>query len=334
MNISKEKLIVFTSEFYNTIGISGSQWSAKSVHYGDFIPNKKLKNAQKNYANYDINDEKPLILIDDTVMRSSKRGLLITNENVWFYIYKERRKSELAKGKIPLQDLESVRFINNKMTSDIIINGQQFGNLSQVNKNEVDALNQYFEKICTNELNISESEIKSSIELKIDPKILSKIKEYLIEGERIIYVAWGLDSLTARDFAVCTTNRILIINRELFGLSENIRDFEYDIITSIGVSKEGTGFLDTVLNQCKLEIHAAGSIFSIDTLSREEAETIIKISRNQKNEKSKISQNAVVKSSPQIDIVDEIKKLKGLFDIGAISESEFSGAKAKLLEKI
>ena len=271
-----KSIIEFAEKYFTKMCSTGTQWSFSAMFYRNHIPNEKLVNARKTYADLSSDEESVLLLLDDTVFGSAKKGFVMTESNI-YYSMDDTYGGKTVKGVLSLDSLEAIAFEKRKMSVDIIINGERFANITQLGDNERQILGEFFRKLFTNDLEITKESIRESVESKIDPKILQRIREYMIDEEEILYVAWGVDSITARDFIVCTTNRIIIIDREFFGLGENIRDFEYDVITSIGVQKEGTGILDSLLKQCKLEVHAAGSVFSIDTLQRSEAEQVIRI---------------------------------------------------------
>lgn len=127
------------------------------------------------------------------------------------------------------------------------------------------------------DFNISNKEISKALEEKLEPKLLNRIKGFLYEDEYILYLAFGLDSITVRDWVVCSTQRLVMINREMFGLSQQIKQFEYENITSISTAKSTDGdlltdLIATAFKQCDIEIYVAGSSFRIETLNRIEAE--------------------------------------------------------------
>lgn len=331
-DIPKSKIAEFSNNYFSMMATGGTQFSANKIYFGQSIPNNKLKKAQSTYADYSMDEENALILFDNTTMGSATEGFTVTENAFYFNLKNESKK--LQKGKFFLSEINKLHFPKNSLANFLVaINGERLHLSGFFNKKTAYVLQSFFNKLFENDLEISKDEAKKFLESQINPKILQRIREYMIEGETLTFIAWGLDSLTARDFVVCTTKRIIIINRGMFGLQENIRDFEYDIITSIGVKKEGLGLMDTALKQCKLEIHAAGSVFNIDTLQRSEAEQIIKIARKQKQE-MQIPQQPIQQVIEKTDITGEIKKLKELLDAGALDQEEFDTAKKTLLSKM
>ena len=90
---------------------------------------------------------------------------------------------------------------------------------------------------------------------------MNKVQAYFYDDEYFKYLATGLDSITARDYILCTNQRILLINRELLGLGENIKSYEYLDITSISTKKSENilgAALNTAFKQASLEVVVAG----------------------------------------------------------------------------
>ena len=176
---------------------------------------------------------------------------------------------------------------------------------------------------------------------------IKESKPYLsaYDDELMVYFAWGLDSLSAKDYIVCTTKQIIIIDRELFGSTANIKQFYYEDITSASVeqnsnSSDLTGMLidaaiTAATQTCNLIISVAGSINKISTLTKVEAERVVAVYHQyRKIAKQTNSQPQVIVQQQTENPVEQIKKLKELADLGIISEEEFNQKKADLLAKI
>ena len=147
--------------------------------------------------------------------------------------------------------------------------------LKAVNIYEQDyiTLNDYFRCIEENDFEITDKEIDKIIQEKIGQKIYQQIKKYMIyDDEYAIYFAWGVDSITAKDYVVCTTKQIIIMDREVFGATANVKQFYYEDITSMGTVQNTIGLLDMALTalfkQCDLEINVAGACQKINTLNK------------------------------------------------------------------
>ena len=85
-------------------------------------------------------------------------------------------------------------------------------------------LNNYFQCIEKQDFEITDQEVNDLIREKIGENIYSQIKKYMVyDDELMLYFAWGLDSLTAKDYIVCTTKQVIIMDRELFGATANVK---------------------------------------------------------------------------------------------------------------
>jgi len=199
----------------------------------------------------------------------------------------------------------------------------------------------YIDRLTTGHLKIEDKEISKAIEKRLDKKLYNRIKGFLYEDEYLLYVAWGLDSLSARDYVICTNQQLMIINREVLGISEQIKRFEYKDIVSVSTAKSNNGglitdMLSTAFKQCDLEIYVAGTSFRIETLLRLEAERIIKIVNEYKRKGNKeekvIIQEKVVQ--PKENVLDQIEKLAALKNSRILTEEEFQAKKTELLKRL
>ncbi|HNX28717.1 MAG TPA: hypothetical protein PKN87_04805 [Syntrophomonadaceae bacterium] len=96
-----------------------------NYEYGRFISQRKLNNAQKLYAPYDNEKERPLLLIDDTIFKSAKEGILLTNENIYFRLSIRRGILKTTINCIPLKEITDISFELGKKGSDLIVNGKK-----------------------------------------------------------------------------------------------------------------------------------------------------------------------------------------------------------------
>jgi len=75
------------------------------------------------YAIYDSNTEKPLILIDDTLLRSAKLGVLITTSHLFYRLLIKRDSRVVDTGRIPIINIKELRIDIYKRGSDLVVNG-------------------------------------------------------------------------------------------------------------------------------------------------------------------------------------------------------------------
>ncbi len=161
----------------------------------------------------------------------------------------------------------------------------------------------------------------------------------------MVYFAWGVNSLSAKDYIVCTTAQIIVIDRELFGATADVKQLYYEDITSATTQQNSnnsdlTGYLiETALTAatktCDLIISVAGSSMKINTLYKVEAERIVAV-YHQKRKESKKAASApqVVVQQTAADPLEQLQKLNQMKDLGVITQEEFDAKKADILAKL
>lgn len=96
-----------------------------SFDYRKRIPLRKLKNARNRYAPYDDDKEHPLLLIDDTISRSAKKGILITDLHIFYRLYARGGSTEIKKGCIALNDINNIYIDIGRQGSYLMINNKK-----------------------------------------------------------------------------------------------------------------------------------------------------------------------------------------------------------------
>ena len=180
-------------------------------------------------------------------------------------------------------------------------------------------------------------------------KIVSELKKYMVyDDELFVYFAWGLDSLAAKDYIVCTNKQIIVMDREAFGATSNVKQFYYEDITSASTEQNSNSssisgaLLDAAITAatktCDLYFSVAGARNKIKTLYKSEAERIVAVYHQyRKAAKTANAQPQVVvqqTAQPTDDPLEQLKKLASLKEMGIISEEEFNQKKADLLSKL
>ena len=193
---------------------------------------------------------------------------------------------------------------------------------------------------------ITDEEVDKLIRQKIGEKIYAEVKKYMVyDDELLVYFAWGLDSLSAKDYIVCTNKQIIRMDREMFGATANIKQFYYEDIVSVSTeqnakSNDLTGALiETALTAatktCDLVITTAGAGLRINTLFKVEAERVVAVYHHYRKEiQTASSQPQVVVQQQTADPLEQLEKLSKMKEMGILSEDEFNEKKAALLSKI
>lgn len=338
--IGVDKIMSFTKEFYDKILLPASSVQKSYISMYPYLDNKKLKYFINLFPNCQA-EQNLFHLIDNR-----KQEFLVTDQNFYFKICLDENPNYFATGYVPCANINM--FYLEKCNNFYIFKCDQvdLARIDVVDNREEDfiTLNNYFQCIEKQDFEITDQEVNDLIREKIGKNIYSQIKKYMVyDDELMLYFAWGLDSLTAKDYIVCTTKQVIIMDRELFGATANVKQLYYEDITAMNTdqnskSSDLTGMLldaaiTSLTNTCDLIIHFAGGMHKINTLIKPEAERVVAIYHQcRKEQKQAASQPTVIQQQP--DVLDQIQKLAALKESGILSEEEFNQKKTELLSKL
>jgi len=111
-NLFKEKLKEIVKKHSGII-------SNNCIFFTPNIPEKKMYNALRAYAFLE-EDEKALLLIDETIFGGAKEGVLLSDRKLYIHALFERPRM------IDIADIKSVKFVNSKVDRMIYINDKRF----------------------------------------------------------------------------------------------------------------------------------------------------------------------------------------------------------------
>ena len=187
------------------------------------------------------------------------------------------------------------------------------------------------------------AELDLAVDLTKDEKNeAEKIRKFLDSDEQVLLVATQGriapgGALTTPNTIFATDRKIVIRNPMMLGLREAVAVIPYDGIISINVEKG--------LFSSEVKIAAPGlpsqlkglatrqGVIGIPAIPKDKADKFVNIVK----EGMKRTKAAAVAPPPPRAAptpLEELKKLKELLDIGAISQEEFEEKKKKLLEQI
>ena len=226
---------------------------------------------------------------------------------------------------------------------EIICNGVTLFTNHNPHEFDVITVKEYFRRLKEKDYEITEIQVDELIKSKIGDNILKIIRQYTFDDELLVYFAWGLDNITAKDFVVCTNKQILLLDREMLGATKNIKQFYYEDITSMGTDQKTNNVLDFALTAafklCNITIYVAGTQEKIQTLFTYEAERVVRVyqeyRRSIKQEERSARQVVVQQTAPQEDdVFAKLEKLSKLKEAGILTEEEFNAKKAELLTQM
>ena len=345
--LSEEKLMDFTKDFYVKILLPANSTAISNIYMFPYITEKMIKKISATYPGFSSFD-KPLVYLQD----KDGQEFILTHNNFYFKTCIPEDKRYFSTGMIPNQRLSDFSLVLSNDQYLYTCNGIVLGSIATGIFIETDyiTLTNYFDSIRTRDFVITVEEIDSIIRKKIGNDLYLKIKSYTVdEDEKLTYFAWGLDSILAKDYIICTTNQIMIMNRELLGASSNVKQFYYEDITSMTtVQNRGEDdlfsmILTAAFKQCDLTISVAGATEKISTLNKIEAERVIKIyhENRKKIKDSSKAMNSYSAPAPvqqpvqqMEDPIAQLEKLAMLKERGIIDQEEFNQKKIELLSRI
>lgn len=341
INAGDDELGSFTKIFFDKLLLPANSASAtKIVMHPD--EEKVLKTVLKSFPTYNI-QEKFLFQFRD----SKGQLILLTNSNLYFKIVFPENNSFFAVGSVPKEKLFDVTINAVDEQFKLLINNITLitAPMEEVKKFDTLTLTEYLYRIKNNDLAISDDQVNSFIQSKLDPTTLEIVKTFIDPDEKIVYFAWGLDSLGSKKFLTCTSQKIVLYDRDL----TTKKSFNYDQILSLTTKPSTVSFLDLSLtlgmNPNDTEIKTADAIETISILYSREAERVIQIYNAHKPEgtpnptpekpSSEQQTSSQQQTAPsQEDPIAMIEKLAVLKEKGILTEEEFNQKKKDLLEKL
>lgn len=348
-DISIEQILSFTKDFYDKILLPASSVQLTRIQMHPFISPKLIERFRKTVPMLD-NSETPILHIK----ADGKQEFMLTEKAFYFVLNRTGNDRYLSKGRIPIEQISDISFVIGEDKELSTVKCDEFELASfitdKVIREDFIALNEYFSRLKEHNFEITKEQVDKMIRIKIGDKICTELKKYMIyDDEQFVYFAWGINSLTAKDYIACTTSQIIVMDRELFGATSNVKQLYYEDITSASTEQNSNSndltvyLLESALTAatktCDLNLSVAGSNLKINTLFKSEAERVVqvyheyrKISKQSNQPQIVVQQQSI--QSNDVDIVEQIKKLKGLLDAGILTEEEFNAKKTELLAKM
>ena len=334
INTGNEALVSFTKEFAAKLLMPGNS-SASRIDMHPY-EEKVLKNIQRTFPEYAFS-ESFLFQFKD----SSGQIILVTTNNIYFKIALPDKPSFYSIGSIPKEKVFDITV--NQVDEAFEINVNRCLLISSpstdVRKFDYITLTNYLSRIKNNDFTITEDQMDALTRNKLDNHILEIIGKYISDDENLIYFAWGGNSMTSKDFVVCTNKQLLMLSRDL---TKSIKQLRYEDITSISTQQDTVEFLDFSLtvgmSPNNILIHTSGKNENINILYSREAQRVVEVYQQYKKEFYEDAkqtcathkESAVSQKNP----IELIEKLAGLKEKGMITEEEFNQKKQELLGKL
>jgi len=333
----EENILDFTKEFFEKLFLPANSISASKITMYPYSEKIK-KNVQKKLDEYD-GEVTPIFEF------SGNKGefIMMTTDKLYMSFAFPENPTFFGNMSIDLQSVSDLRFVVEEGNCDVICNGVSLFVANNVSDSDKITINEYVRRLVEKDFVITESQTDELIKKKIGDKILKIINQYTFDDELLVYFAWGMDNITAKDFVVCTNKQILMLDREMLGAAKNVKQFYYEDITSMSTDQKANGLIDFALTAafklCNITIYVAGAQEKIQTLFTYEAERVIRVyqeyRRSIRQDERNAKQVVIQQSAPvEDDVFAKLEKLNKLKEAGILTEEEFNAKKAELLAQM
>lgn len=343
-SLSENELFDFTKSFAEKLFMCACTSSKSHILIYPFITDKQNKKIHESFK-FEDSVDKPIIHIKT----EDKQEILFTKNKLFFRVVLPEDKSYSAVCEVNASAVNDFQFVETEDGYSFQCDTVELISfkLNKKYKQDFITLNNYFERIKNKQFEITEQEIHDMIKEKVGSDVYNLFSKYFgDDGELAIFFAWGSDSYSANDFIICTTSQVILLDRELGGMTMNAKQLYYEDITAVELvqnSNSGDFTVDLIssaltaaLDVCDLVI-TAGTTLRINNLYKNEAELVAAIYRKKRKEiKDKAAAPTIVQAAAPAadDPLEQLSKLSKLKDAGIISAEEFEEKKAALLAKI
>ena len=329
-----KQLADFTAAFYDKLYLPAHSVSASKMMF--YPLEKELnKTAAKGFSQYPAEQEKPLLLIKG----DQKQMVLLTLRGLYFKKLYDTASGVCTEGFFSIENIGDMTYERTEGGYVFACNGVALMQSAGGFPLDTDSFAEYIRRIRSRDFVITEEQIDAIIKAKIGEKVLEAVREYIFEDELLLYFAWGCDSVTAKDFVVCSNKQMVVLDREAFGLTKNVKQFYFEDVTSMATVQDSSSLLSVALSAamkiCNLQINVAGAREQLSNLYTYEAEKVVKVYRECRRalkDPARVQQPASQPAAPAaMSVTDELKKFKELLDMGILTQEEFDAKKKQLL---
>ena len=340
-NTSKQELLTFTKDFYDKIFMPANSVQYSKIQMYPYIEDKQIGKFKQTWLNYSDGE------VAIAHLKAEKSEIVITEQNLYFSIPLDADPKFFIKGSVSCDEISLFSAETGDSVFSFKCNGVTLATFladKAVGEDFV-SLENYFESIIKHDFVITDEEVDKLIQEKIGAKIYAEVKKYMVyDDELLVYFAWGLDSLSAKDYIVCTNKQIIRVDREMFGATANIKQFYYEDIVSASTEQNAqsndltVALLETAITAatktCTLVITTSGAGLRIESIFKREAERVVAVYHHYRKESKKAAAQPQVVVQQAADPLEQLEKLSKMKDMGIISEDEFNEKKAALLAKL
>lgn len=333
----EDNILDFTKDYFEKLLLPANSVSASKITMYPYS-DKIQKKVQKALREYD-DTETPVFQFEG----NKGEFILMTPTKLYIAVAFPENQTFVANVAVDLQQVSQLGFVSTEEGYQVVCNGVELFSADNVSEFDRITIEEYVRRLEEKDFEITETQIDEVIKKKIGDNILRIIRQYVFDDELLIYFAWGMDNITAKDFVVCTNKQILMLDREMLGATKNVKQFYYEDITSMSTDQKTSGWLEFALTAafklCNITIYVSGAQEKIQTLYTYEAERVIRVyqeyRRSIKQDERNARQVVVQQSAPaEDDVFTKLEKLNKLKEAGILTEEEFDEKKAELLAQM
>lgn len=260
----EDNILDFTKDYFEKLLLPANSVSASKITMYPYS-DKIQKKAQKALREYD-DTETPVFQFEG----NKGEFILMTPTKLYIAVAFPENQTFVANVAVDLQQVSQLGFVSTEEGYQVVCNGVELFSADNVSEFDRITIEEYVRRLEEKDFEITETQIDEVIKKKIGDNILRIIRQYVFDDELLIYFAWGMDNITAKDFVVCTNKQILMLDREMLGATKNVKQFYYEDITSMSTDQKTSGWLEFALTAafklCNITIYVSGAQEKIQTL--------------------------------------------------------------------
>lgn len=362
-NKEKKEAFKYTKDFFEKLLLPAN---SKDKTYIAMYPHISKKISDKIIKTFGESIPYDAILMD--ICDKEGQEILLTYDKLYFKTSLEEDKKFAIMGSVLTTKVSQIELKKVDDSYALLCDNVEIIKIKINTGKESDfiALNKYFTDIKKSDYEITDDEIDSIIKEKIGAFTTTEIEGECDDDEKLQFFTYN----SSGGYVVCTTEKIIVADKQSNGNVSNMSRYYYDEIKSIETKQDATNLGDTPVSSslggmlfemaaqaaiesavdsflkdvCDLVINGDGIHKRMNGMVKIEADRIVAIfnrfkkeNRNAEKAKEAIAaqpQVIIKETQSQPDILEQIEKLAKLKEAGILTEEEFNQKKIELLGKL
>ena len=230
--VDMKELFDFTNEYYCKLVLPAGSLENTCIDMYHYIDQRVEKKIQKTFPEH---QEEDTVLI---YLRAKKKTeVILTESGIYYSEPLPEDNKYFVVGGVPFDKISDLSVsYEGTDTCDFMVNGIKILSLESkpVYVRDFISINGYIEMIRKRDFTIEDTEVDAMIREKIGKKVYEEVRRKMTyDDELLLYFAWGLDSLSAKDYMFCTDKQIVYLDREVMGATADVKQFYFEDINSM-----------------------------------------------------------------------------------------------------